>query len=201
MTRPGRPSTLRITGGVLGSRRIQSPVDGSIRPTADKVRQAIFNILNARGLVQDAVVLDAFCGTGAMGIEALSHGARRAVFLDASAEAVRLCARNLDSLGLADRASVRQGDATRPGPCPPGFSPATLVFLDPPYDKGLILQSIEALVPRGWIASGATLVLEASRDENMPFDSIINCFERGKMDLKIEKRYGDTQVIVLTLHA
>ncbi|HRC27562.1 MAG TPA: RsmD family RNA methyltransferase, partial [Alphaproteobacteria bacterium] len=134
---PTSGPTLRITGGKLGRRRILAPEDQAIRPTADKVRQAIFNTLNARSLVEGAVVLDAFCGTGAMGLEALSHGAAHAFLFDLSPAAVRLCTRNAASLGLDRQVAIRHTDATRPGPRPDALHPATLVFLDPPYDKGL----------------------------------------------------------------
>lgn len=189
--------TLRITGGTFGGRQIRAPEDSAIRPTADKVRQAVFNILNARGLVTDAVVLDAFCGTGAMGIEALSQGAAHATFFDLADPALRLCRENLSSLGLENRALVRRVDATRPGLRPTGSLPATLVFLDPPYRKGLISKAFFALKTEQWIAPEATVVLEAAADEfrNPDFGTWEN------VEILCEKRYGETAIRVLRIES
>jgi 16S rRNA (guanine966-N2)-methyltransferase len=197
--RPPSRHTLRITGGNLSRRRILAPEDQAIRPTADKVRQAIFNTLNARGLVEGAVVLDAFCGTGAMGLEALSHGADHAILFDLSPAAVRLCARNAASLGLDRQVTIRHADATRPGPRPEALHPATLVFLDPPYDKGLSPKAFTALLQNGWIASRATLVLETARTEVSPWNDTTLWPRKVKMEFQSEKCYGDTRVLVWTM--
>lgn len=190
-----RRHTLRITGGTLGGRIIRAPENNTIRPTADKVRQAIFNILNARGLVKDAVVLDAFCGTGAMGMEALSHGAAHATFFDLSDSALKLCRENVRGLGLEDQTTLRRNDATRPGPRPASHAPATLVFLDPPYHNGLMCLSFSAILGGGWIAPGAVMVLEASADEFKNPDLA----HWEKTEILSEKRYGETGIRVVRL--
>ncbi len=196
---PPSRHTLRITGGKLGRRLILAPEDQAIRPTADKVRQAIFNTLNARGLVEGTVVLDAFCGTGAMGLEALSHGAEHAIFFDLSPDAVGLCARNAASLGLDRQVTIRHADATRPGPRPEALRPATLVFLDPPYNKDLSPKAFTALLQNGWIAPHATLALETARSESSPWNDTTLWPGKVKMDLQSEKYYGDTRVFIMAV--
>ena len=122
---------MRVVAGTARGRRLASPSGVDVRPTSDRVREAVFNALHSRGAVVDADVLDLFAGTGALGIEALSRGARRAVFVDRSAEAVDLVARNLRSCDLEDRARVVRADGLR-------WLTTTddrwdLVLLDPPY--------------------------------------------------------------------
>lgn len=178
---------MRITGGSHRGRILAGPEGDAIRPTADKVRQAVFNILNARGLVAGAVVLDAFCGTGALGIEALSHGARQALFIDQSKKAVDLCRKNLAAMKFEDRAQILHRDALAPGPLPPGAGRAALVFLDPPYRKDLVPLSCAALCEKGWIAPGARLVIECAADEDATPPGV---------EILVEKRYGDTRILV-----
>lgn len=180
---------MRLTGGAHRGRILAGPGPGdeSIRPTADKVRQAVFNILNARGLVADALVLDAFCGTGAMGIEALSRGAARAVFFDASRKAADLCRKNLAAIGIEDKAQVFHKDVTNPGRSADGFS-ADLVFLDPPYRKGLAPRAFAALREKGWIADRAHIVVESAAEEDVDLPGV---------EILVEKRYGDTRVFVV----
>lgn len=178
---------MRITGGTHRGRILTGPEDDAIRPTADKVRQAVFNILNARGLVRDALVLDAFCGTGALGIEALSHGAARAIFMDQSKKAVELCRKNLAAMKLADRAQVFHADAVKPGAPPPEAGGATLVFLDPPYRKNLVPLAFAPLREKGWIAAQATLVIECGAGEDVTPPGV---------EILSEKRYGDTRILV-----
>lgn len=178
---------MRITSGLHRGRLLDGPGDDSIRPTADKVRHAIFNILESRGRVADAFVLDGFCGTGALGIEALSNGAAKAIFFDKSRKAVALCQANVARLGLEAQARVMLRDALAPGPRGGEDCAATLVFLDPPYRKRLAATACAALQACGWIAPGACLVVEcAAGDEDRP----------AGMEILVEKRYGDTCVVV-----
>jgi 16S rRNA (guanine966-N2)-methyltransferase len=153
---------VRIVGGVLRGRPIATPRDQSIRPTADRVRQAMFDILNhgiADSAIEGARVLDLFAGTGALAFEALSRGAASAVLVDESAEARALMRETIVALGLAGRTRILRRDATQLG-LVEAIEPATLVFLDPPYGKGLGERALASAIAGGWIARGAVIVLE-----------------------------------------
>lgn len=184
---------MRITGGRYGGRVLQSPKDRTIRPTSDKVRLAVFNILNGRGLVQDARVLDAFCGTGALGLEALSHGALCCTFMDKNRRSLDLAKDNFAALKIDAKENFVLKDATRPGALLQGLDPATLVFLDPPYRQDLVQQSIESLRAGGWIAPSATLLIETeagfSADLLLPLGCAID----------MVRDYGETRIILATL--
>ena len=163
---------MRIVAGRHRGRRLQVPTGRSIRPTTDRLRETIFNILvhsnwgpDGGDPVTDAVVLDAFCGTGALGLEALSRGAAAALFLDLNAAALATARRNAALLGEADRTRFLRGDATRP---PKARAQATLAFLDPPYGEGLGPTAIAALAAAGWLAEGTVLVLETAAREPLP---------------------------------
>ena len=129
---------MRVVGGRLGARTLATPKSQAIRPTADRLREALFNILtHAYGdPVSGARVLDLFAGTGALGIEALSRGAAFALFVDDAADARALLRENVAALGLGGTARIFRRDATKLGPVYP-LEPFTLAFLDPPYGKGL----------------------------------------------------------------
>ena len=154
---------MRIIGGDLRGRRLAVPPGKATRPTADRVRQALFDMLlhapwAGEDTVKGARVLDAFAGTGALGLEALSRGAAEAVFFETDARSRRVLAANIAACGLGDRAQVLAADATRP---PPG-APCTLLLCDPPYaDEYLPARAIAALAAAGWIAPGALIALEA----------------------------------------
>src|SRR5882757_8810335 len=129
---------MRIVGGNLRGRVLAAPKTNAIRPTADRLREALFNILaHAYGdPVADARVLDLFAGTGALGIEAISRGASFVLFVDNGAEARALLRQNIEALGLGGVSKVYRRDATSPGPAHP-MEPFALTFLDPPYGQGL----------------------------------------------------------------
>lgn len=162
---------MRIIGGKFRGRKLASPPDARIRPTSDRAREALFNILAHADLTADgtsplagAVVLDACCGTGAMGIEALSRGAARATFLDNDPAALDLVRASLEALGLT--AQILRVDVRHPGRA---SEAATLVFLDPPYGEGLAAPALAALAAQGWIAAGALVVVETGpRDDLSP---------------------------------
>jgi len=160
---------MRVVAGRLRGRRIAAPPGTVIRPTADRVRESVFNILAHGGfgaggasILQGAHVLDAFAGTGAMGIEALSRGAAHATFLDTDAAALAACRANLRALGIADQATVLSADALRP---PRPAAPVTVAFLDPPYFSGLGPPALAALARAGWLAQGAICVVEHAARE------------------------------------
>lgn len=159
---------MRITGGIHRGRPIASPSGLATRPTSDRARQAIFNILNHSTKfpsppLPEAVVLDVFAGTGAMGLEALSHGAARTYFVEHNAAAARTCHNNIVSLGETARCQVLAWDALTPPERPAHLPPATLVFLDPPYGKNMGTQALTALTRAGWLSEGAAIVLEMSK--------------------------------------
>jgi 16S rRNA (guanine966-N2)-methyltransferase len=152
---------MRIVGGKHRGRRLEAPPDAAIRPTSDRAREAIFNVLAhapfAHGALAGAAALDAFCGTGAMGLEALSRGAASCVFLDTDLAALRLAERNAKACGLGDRARFLLTDATRP---PRPERAATLAFLDPPWDSALAAPALDALARAAWLAPGALVTVE-----------------------------------------
>lgn len=135
-----------------------------LRPTPDRVREALFSMLTHRGAVDGAQVLDLFAGTGALGFEALSRGAAAAVFVENGRTGQKLIADNIAKLGARDQAKVLRGDATNLGAWP--GPPFDLVFLDPPYGKGLGQKALEAV--RGWLTPGALIVWEESAPMEPP---------------------------------
>jgi 16S rRNA (guanine966-N2)-methyltransferase len=182
---------MRIVGGKFRGRRLEAPRSQAIRPTADRTREALFNILAGGrfGLpspVQGAVVLDAFAGSGALGLEALSRGAARVVFLEQDPAAVTLCRANIGALGVEAATEVITADALKP---PTAKSPAALLLMDPPYGRDLAGPALEALGHRGWIAAGCLVVVEISAAEALaPIDGL---------QLLDRRRYGKTELAFL----
>ncbi|WP_448207562.1 16S rRNA (guanine(966)-N(2))-methyltransferase RsmD [Azospirillum sp. sgz302134] len=181
---------MRIVGGRHRGRRLAAPGGRDTRPTTDRTREAIFNILahadwgpDGADLIDGAVVVDAFCGTGALGLEALSRGAEHGSFLDMGRPALDAVRTNIAELGETERAAVLRADATKP---PPPKRPCTLAFLDPPYGQGLAPRALEGLAKAGWLAPGAVLVVEVGERDPLPPPP-------GFVALD-ERRYGDTRV-------
>src|SRR5919112_4560605 len=143
---------MRIVGGRFRGRALTGPTSDAIRPTSDRLRETIFNILtHAYGdTVNGARVLDLFAGTGAMGLEALSRGAAFALFVDESAAARGLIRENVETLGAGGQSRLFRRDATRMGPAAPN-EPFSLVFCDPPYGKGLAEHALASCAQGGWI--------------------------------------------------
>jgi 16S rRNA (guanine966-N2)-methyltransferase len=183
---------MRIVGGRLGGRTLASPRSQAIRPTSDRLRESLFNILvHAYGdPVTGARVLDLFAGTGALGLEALSRGAAFALLVDDAAEARALLRENVASLGLGGVSRIFRRDATRLGPAHP-LEPFSLVFLDPPYGKGLAEKALVSARDGGWLAPGALIVVEEAADAAFTVPSGFEELER--------RRYDDTEVIFLRL--
>lgn len=156
---------MRIVGGRFRGRPLAAPRTGAIRPTSDRLRESVFNVLvHAYGdPVEGARVLDLFAGTGAMGLEALSRGAAEAVFVDDSAEARGLIRANVEALGLGGVTRLFRRDATRLGPLGKA-APYDLVFCDPPYGKGLAERALAAAAAGGWLAAGALCVVEEAAE-------------------------------------
>lgn len=184
---------MRIVAGRHKGRAIAAPEGRDIRPTSDRVREALFNIVEHRGWgpggtspLAGARVLDAFCGTGALGLEALSRGAAHATFMDDSRGALDACRANLLKLRETGNADILQGDALHP------VRPrerCSLVFMDPPYGKGLAGPALTALADAGWIADGALCVVETAAKEAV---DVPDGFET--LD---ERRYGAARVMFL----
>ena len=172
---------MRVVAGELGGRKLVAPAGSGTRPTADRVREALFSIL---GEVADLRVLDLYAGSGALGIEALSRGAAEAVFVDSSRAAVAAIRRNLSELGI--EASVQRRDVLAYLAGAAGEQPYDLVFADPPYDSALRVAAglAERLPPV--LSPGAVIVTESNKRAplELPFD------------LLRERSYGDTRIAV-----
>lgn len=161
---------MRIVAGLHRGRQLASPPGLSTRPTSDRARQAVFNIIEhaswkTRDLLDGADVLDVFAGTGAMGLEALSRGARHAAFVEQNPAALKACADNIAKLGEGERSDILRSDVLKLRPRGLQAEPRTLVFLDPPYGKGLGAKALAVLSQGNWLARGAVCVLEMARKE------------------------------------
>jgi 16S rRNA (guanine966-N2)-methyltransferase len=172
----GKPGgTIRIVAGKWRGRKLAVPDGDATRPTGERQRKALFDILGhgkfAPGGIScltGARVLDAFAGTGALGLEALSRGAATCVFVEHAAPARRVLEANIRSLGAGPETRALAMDSTRPTAPPlPPFAPATLVFLDPPYRAGLAATALAEFAARGWLAQGAVCVIELAGDERL----------------------------------
>jgi 16S rRNA (guanine966-N2)-methyltransferase len=181
---------MRIVAGALRGRILIAPQGRATRPTADRVRQALFDMLlhapwGGRALLEDAVVMDAFAGTGAMGLEALSRGAARSVFIESDPAALRALQANIATCRAGDRCRVVAGDVLGVG----RGEAATLALLDPPYGQGLLPRSVAHLAGAGWLAPGALIVAETGRGDGwLP-----------GADVLAERIYGTARVVVYRL--
>ncbi len=183
---------MRITGGEFGGRRIVTPEGRGTRPTADRVREALFSILGHAGYapaLSGARVLDGFAGSGALGLEAASRGARFVLFVEEAARARAAIRANVEALGLSGRTKIWRRDITRMGRAAP-MKPFGLVFLDPPYGHGLAEKALAALAAGGWLVPEALIVVEESARAG--FTPPAGFAERDA------RTYGDTQVRFLT---
>ena len=156
---------MRIVAGKFRGKQLGSPENDSIRPTADRVRESVFNILASRlGPSFDGLrVLDLFAGTGALGLEALSRGAAHVIFVDTGAEARGLIRDHIEAFGAGGLTKLLRRDATALGDAGT-MGPVDLVFLDPPYGKGLGEQALTSLNFGGWLQPETIVVLEESSD-------------------------------------
>jgi 16S rRNA (guanine966-N2)-methyltransferase len=181
---------MRIVGGQLRGRTLAAPKSQAIRPTADRLRESLFNILlHAYGdPVSGARVLDLFAGTGALGLEALSRGAAFALFVDDGAQARALLRENVTALGLGGAARIFRRDATRLGAAHP-VEPFALAFLDPPYGQGLAEKALVSARAGGWLVPDALLVVE---------EAAKTAFAAPEGFEELERRvYDDTALVIL----
>ena len=187
---------MRIVGGTFRGRQLATPRGRTVRPTSDRVREAMFDILqhglqlnSGGGLPKGANVLDVFAGTGALGLEALSRGATHATFIEKDPSACRVIERNTQMLGAAESVTLLRRNATRPATPPTEFLAANLLVMDPPYRSDLAAPALQALRARGWIARNAISVVEITTDESLDLP-------RGFV-IADERRYGDTTLLFL----
>ncbi len=181
---------MRIVGGRLRGRTLQAPKSQAIRPTADRLRESVFNILMHAydDPLGGARVLDLFAGTGALGAEALSRGASFVLFVDQGAEARALLRANVEALGLGGVSKVYRRDATRLGPVSP-LEPFDVAFLDPPYGQGLAEKALVSARDGGWLVPGALAVVEEAADAGF---SAPEGFEERE-----RRTYDDTELVFL----
>jgi 16S rRNA (guanine966-N2)-methyltransferase len=183
---------MRIVGGDLRGRRLNTPRSAAIRPTADRLRESLFNILTHSHdePIPEARVLDLFAGTGALGLEALSRGAAYALFIDTSAEARALIRSNVEQFGLGGVTRIFRRDATHLGP---RLNPArqfSLVFADPPYGSGLAEQALVSARAGTWLTPDALIVVEEA----------VQAFRTPKGFVQVERRtYDDSELTFLRL--
>lgn len=181
---------MRVIGGKLRGRTLVTPKDGNVRPTSDRVREGVFNILE-HGVddfdIDGVNVLDLFAGTGALGIEALSRGAAQGVFVESAAASRALIQENVQALGLAGVATIFRRTATDLGAAYRKLS-FQLVFADPPYGKGLGERAIAGAITNGWLDDGAIIVLEEAADAAISLPDACLAID--------QRRYGNTQVVI-----
>jgi 16S rRNA (guanine966-N2)-methyltransferase len=181
---------VRVVGGEFRGRSLVAPSGDAIRPTSDRLRQTVFDIL-AHGYenpARGARVLDLFAGTGALGLEAMSRGAAFVLFVEDGLEARGLIRRNGEALGLTGRSRVFRRDATRLGEVG-SLAPFSLVFADPPYGRGLGEKALAAAVAGGWLAPGAVVALEESAD--------VEIAPVAGLSVEETRKVGDSQVEIL----
>lgn len=181
---------MRIIAGIYGGRRLDVPKNNDIRPTSDKVRGSIFNALLSRVDLEGAHVIDAFCGTGALGIEALSRGAGSCLFIDSAKDSLELARRNVAALDDFLEADFIQADAAALRPRGKAGRPADLFFCDPPYRQDLIAPCLQKLMQGGWLAAGAIGVVEAEKGWSVTMPQAYRVLS--------EKTYGDTAVVYIS---
>lgn len=159
---------MRIVAGQFRGREIIAPEDKRIRPTSDRARESLFNILQSGRLQREAggsadaalagiSVLEVFAGTGALGLEALSRGAQIVTFLEKDPGALKILRQNIERFGCGNRCRVLQADALEP---PAAEAPADLILLDPPYGEDIATGTLQALAEKGWVAAGCLIALE-----------------------------------------
>ncbi|HRQ60653.1 MAG TPA: 16S rRNA (guanine(966)-N(2))-methyltransferase RsmD [Alphaproteobacteria bacterium] len=182
---------MRIIAGTYGGRRLEAPKGSDIRPTSDKLRGSIFNALSSRFDIEGAVAMDIFCGSGALGLEAISRGAGECLFVDLAKTSLDLAKRNAQGLGCTNACSFLLKDAAKLPPRDAAQSASNLFFCDPPYNKNFVPPAVESLLSGGWLAPGAFGVLETEKQSALEMP---NAFETLS-----EKIYGDTKILLVQL--
>jgi 16S rRNA (guanine966-N2)-methyltransferase len=185
-------AAVRVIAGKWRGKKLETPEGNDIRPTSDRARGALFNVLAhgkpaAKGFhLQDAIVLDTFAGTGALGLEALSRGAKHASFIENAATAIAVLRANINACGAERESDIHQADATKP---PAAGSACGLILMDPPYGKELLGPSMDALSTAGWMGAGAICCAELGKGEafNPP----------GRFEILDDRCYGAARIVIL----
>lgn len=183
---------MRIVAGKHRGRPLAAPPGPDIRPTADRAREGLFNILEHGRIaidLEDARILDAFAGTGALGLEALSRGAAYATFIENARGARQTLSENIAAFDETTRTKIINANATNP---PPIDRPVDIAFLDPPYKAGLLEPALIALDRRGWLGEATLIVAEMSSDESFTPPDFLEEADRRK--------YGAAQILFLRRH-
>lgn len=182
---------MRIIAGRYGGRRLDVPKNNDIRPTSDKVRGSIFNALNARLDMQGLHVMDICCGTGAMGLEALSRGAASCLFVDKAQKSLSLAKGNMTKVAPEENAEYMLADCAHIKMRTPSVHPVDLFFCDPPYRLNLIAPCLNSLLNGGWLAKDAFGVIEAEKGWTSDLPE--------SFGIVAEKIYGDTKILYVRL--
>ena len=182
---------MRIIGGELRGRTISAPKGLTSRPTTDRTREALFNTLTHRhgGIDQETRVIDAFAGSGALGLEALSHGAQFCLFIDTDPQARATIRENIEAFGLFGHSRIHRRSATQLGKIPASAGgPFTLAFLDPPYGKNYVMPCLQELHTGQWLRPDAIIVIEQSKNDPVP--------EHTHYAIDDHRHYGDTDILI-----
>ena len=186
---------MRIVAGRFKGQRLHTSSGNKMRPTLERVRESIFNVIlhglkNWEGSLNHASVIDVFAGTGSFGLETLSRGAAHATFIDNSPASLAITKRNAEHLGIWRNITLLKLDATQLSPPPlAAKAPCSLAFLDAPYNMKLTQPALANLERQGWLANNALVVVEIAAKENLSFSSNFSALE--------ERTYGPTKVVFL----
>lgn len=179
---------MRVIAGDWRGRKLVAPKGDSTRPTADRTRETLFNMLSSRlGSFEGLSVLDLFAGSGALGLEALSRGAAQCLFVEQDAEAVKAIRSNIDTLDARTRSTVQQGFVMSLGPAK---VPHDLILLDPPYDTGAGQVALDRMLRLGWIGPATWIALETHKAEDVAIKTL---------EIEAERRVGKAKLTVLRL--
>jgi 16S rRNA (guanine966-N2)-methyltransferase len=181
---------MRIIAGEFRGKKLKSPKSDNTRPTSDRLRERLFNILahKLENGFQDIRVADIFAGTGALGLEALSRGAAHAVFIEKHRESIQLVQSNIDSINAADRAKILTCDARN---LPQQQEPYDLIFIDPPYGRDLATPTLKSLVEKKWMGVDTLTVLEMSKEDDLTIPVELEVID--------ERLQGKTKALILKL--
>ena len=184
---------MRIISGKFRGRKILTYDSKSMRPTMSKAKEALFNILTHGGfgkdnanIINDSVVLDLYCGCGSLGLEAMSRGAKQAIFIDIDKNHLEVVEENAKNFGIIDHVSLIRADSSIP---PQSHFACDLVFLDPPYNSGLIKKTLKNLINSGWLKEGSILVVESPKQEDLVLPEAFELIE--------QRKYGNCKISIL----
>lgn len=185
---------MKITGGKYKGKNIDARPDKTLRPTSGRIREVVFNILrhgrfmknenfihdDNPDLIEGRRVVDIFCGTGALGIEALSRGAAHVTFIDQNAKTLSITHKNLESLGEENNSALIRSDSTN---LPCATSPCNLVFIDPPYGMNLVTPSLKTLRDNGWLEMGSVIIVEQGKKDELVVPDGFNLLDERTHDV------------------